>query len=81
MVEALRSFADGDTMATANLLIAIEPSLPNLGGSQAQLEVLDDTIIEALRRSGRSSEARERLEQRLKRRPSYRYRNWLSQVP
>lgn len=81
VVEALRSFAEDDTMAAANLLIEIERSLPNLGGSRAQLEVLDDTIIEALRRSGRSSEAQERLEKRLQRRPSKRDRNWLSRVP
>lgn len=81
VVEALRSFVEDDTMAAANLLIEIERSLPNLGGSRAQLEVLDDTIIEALRRSGRSSEARERLEQRFQRRPSNRDRNWLSRVP
>ncbi len=80
VVEALRSFADDDTMTAANELIEIEPSLPNLGGSRAQLEVLDDTIIEALRRSGRSSEARGRLEQRLRRRPSNRDRDWLSRI-
>lgn len=53
---------------------------PNLGGSRAQLEVLDDTLIEALRRSGRSAEARERLAQRLQRRPSNRDRDWLSRI-
>jgi tetratricopeptide (TPR) repeat protein len=77
VVDALRSFAEDDTMTAANVLIEIEPSLPNLGGSRAQLEVLEDTIIEALRRSGRSSEAKDRLEQRLQRRPSNRDRNWL----
>ena len=81
VVEAIRSFAESDTMAAANELIAIEPSLASLGGSRAQLEVLDDTIIEALRRSGRNSETRNRLEQRLRRRPSNRDRDWLSRVP
>ena len=81
VVEALRSFVADDPMTAAKVLLGIEPSLPNLGGSRAQLEVLDDTIIEALLRSGRNSEAQARLEQRLQRRPSYRDRNWLSRVP
>lgn len=81
VVDALGCFATEDTTAAANGLIAIESSLPNLGGSRAQLEVLDDTIVEALRRSGRSSEARARLEQRLERRPSTRDRQWLDRIP
>lgn len=80
VIEALTSFAKADTITAANTLIEIEHSLPNLGGSRAQLEVLDDTLIEALRRSGRSSEARERLAQRLRRRPSNRDRDWLSRI-
>ena len=81
VVEALRSFVADDPMAAANVLLEVEDWLPNLGGSRAQLEVLDDTIIEALLRSGRNSEAQARLEQRLQRRPSDRDRNWLSRVP
>jgi tetratricopeptide (TPR) repeat protein len=81
VVEALRSFAEDDTTAAANGLIEIEPSLASLGGSRAQLEVLDDTIIEALRRSGRNADARKRLERRLRRRPSNRDRDWLGSAP
>lgn len=80
VIEALTSFAEADTNTAANKLIEIEHALPNLGGSRAQLEVLDDTLIEALRRSGRSSEARERLAKRLRRRPSNRDRDWLSRI-
>lgn len=80
VIEALTSFAEADTNTAANKLIEIEHSLPSLGGSRAQLEVLDDTLIEALRRSGRSSEARERLTQRLRRRPSNRDRDWFSRI-
>jgi predicted Zn-dependent protease len=73
---ALADFAEGDANAAADRLLEHEPDLVTIGGSRAQLEVLDDTLITALARSGRANAAAERLEARLARRPSLRDRRW-----
>jgi hypothetical protein len=73
---ALADFADGDANATADRLLEHEADLVTIGGSRAQLEVLDDTLITALSRSGRVNAATERLQARLARRPSLRDRRW-----
>lgn len=77
VVEALRCFALNDMAAAADRLVAVESFRTRLGGSRAQLEVLEDTTIEALRRSGRVAEARERLTARVARRSTARDRDWL----
>ena len=73
---ALADFADGDANAAADRLLEHETDLVTIGGSRAQLEVLDDTLITALSRSGRVNSATERLQARLARRPSLRDRRW-----
>jgi hypothetical protein len=80
LAEAVLAFAAGDVTGAADRLVAVEPIVPSLGGSRAQLEVVDDTTIEALRRAGRRTEARRRLEARLARRPSQRDAHWLARL-
>lgn len=77
---ALADFADGDTNEAADRLLEHEPDLVTIGGSRAQLEVLEDTLITALWRSGRANAAAERLENRLARRPSLRDRHWYATI-
>lgn len=82
-VEACRALADyleGDARAAADRLLANEPDLVTIGGSRAQLEVLDDTLIAALARSGRVGDAAQRLDIRLARRPSVRDRRWRATI-
>ena len=76
VVEAIGRCAADDWARVADRLLELEPGLPALGGSRAQLEVLDDTTIEALRRAGRVGEARQRLDRRITARPTPRDQNW-----
>lgn len=77
---ALADYVEGDTRAAADRLLAHEPDLVTIGGSRAQLEVLDDTLIAALARSGRAGDAAQRLDTRLARRPSVRDRQWRATI-
>ena len=80
VVEALRCFAVDDMVRAAEHLVAAEPRWACLGGSRAQLEILEDTTIEALRRCGRVPEAQERLATRHARRPTERDQAWLARI-
>jgi hypothetical protein len=77
---ALADFADGDVHTAADRLLASESDLVAIGGSRAELEVLDDTLITALARCGRPGAAAERLDTRLARRPSMRDRRWRATI-
>ena len=77
---ALADFVDGDVRAAADRLLAKEADLVMIGGSRAQLEVLDDTLITALERSGRPDAAARRLDTRLARRPSLRDQRWRATI-
>ena len=80
VVDALSRFAQGDARGAAELLLSAEGSVAGLGGSRAQLEVVDDTLIAALRNSGQIAEARARLTIRLQRRPTRRDAQWLTDM-
>jgi hypothetical protein len=80
VVEAIGWCAADDWARAADRLLELEPRLPALGGSRAQLEVLDDTTIEALRRAGRVGEARQRLDRRIAARPTPRDQHWRTQL-
>lgn len=78
--EGLVAFGKGDYAAAADLIEAVLPELPRVGGSHAQREIFDDTYIVACLRAGRGSAARERLTKRLSERPSDRDQRWLASV-
>lgn len=80
VIDALNRFVQDDARGAAELIESVELSTPTLGGSRAQLEVVDDTLITALQRSGRFTDAQTRLTARLKRRPTLRDANWLADV-
>jgi hypothetical protein len=52
--------------------------LPRIGGSHAQREVVEDTLIVAFLGSGQSGKAARLLRSRLARRPSARDEGWLA---
>jgi hypothetical protein len=51
-----------------------------IGGSGAQREVIEDTLVVALMRSGEAKKARNLLERRLHRRPSPRDVRWRQEI-
>jgi tetratricopeptide (TPR) repeat protein len=75
---ALADRIDGDDVSASDRLLAIEHDLLLIGGSHAQREVLEDTLIETLIRAGRIEDASFRLRARLERRPSALDEAWLT---
>ena len=70
LAEGCAAYVEGDHAVAARRLLAAEPGFARLGGSHAQREVFEDTLLEALVRCGRLEEASDRLRARLDRRPS-----------
>jgi hypothetical protein len=73
------ALACGDNARAATVLEAALTDLPRIGGSHAQREIFEDSLIVACLRSGRSAEAAQLLRARLNRRPSSRDEVWLAQ--
>jgi hypothetical protein len=78
MCRALRAFADEDFPACARELEPVLADVVRIGGSHAQREIIEDTLIVALMRSGELPRARKMLDRRLHRRPSPRDARWLA---
>ncbi len=68
----------GDTAEAARVLEAALVELPRIGGSHAQREVFEDSLIVACLRSEQSAKAARLLRARLNRRPSTRDEAWLA---
>jgi hypothetical protein len=73
---ALAKFADEDYAACAQALAPVLSDVVRIGGSHAQRELVEDTFVVALMRSGEVPRARNLLDARLHRRPSLRDRRW-----
>jgi tetratricopeptide (TPR) repeat protein len=78
--DAYLAFARGDWDRAANLFQLARPEFVRLGGSHAQRDVFEETLIEACARAGRLEQARAILEERLNRRPNGRDRRWLEHI-
>jgi len=72
LVDALAHLADGDPGRAADRLFGLLGAVWRLGGSDAQREVVEDTLIAALLAAGRYDEARPVIDRRLDRRDSRR---------
>ena len=72
LAEAIAAFSAGDYETTVTLLQPYEEQIRRVGGSHAQWEVFEDTLLEAYLRSGRYDLAEPLLRRRLNRRPSER---------
>ena len=68
--DALLAYLAEDWSRAADLLTDVHPLLPRAGGSAAQREVVEETILNALVNAGRAQEAENLLHERLHRRPS-----------
>ena len=68
LAPALMLLVDGRASGAADRLRALLPQVIRLGGSDAQREVVEDTLIAALLRAERFAEARPVIDRRLDRR-------------
>jgi Tfp pilus assembly protein PilF len=76
MCRALHAFAGEDYAACVTALEGVLHEVVRIGGSHAQREIVEDTFIVALIRSGEMARARDLLDTRLHRRPSARDTRW-----
>ena len=77
VAEAMAAFAQGDDDTVIRLLVPVLPGLVRVGGSHAQRDVFEETLLGAYLRSGRTEAAALLFRERLDRRPSARDRSWL----
>lgn len=80
LAKGVQSFADGDYQDAADRFDGLVEQLPRIGGSHAQREVFEDTILESFIRAERFDQAQSLLNARLKRRTSVRDELWLSRT-
>ncbi len=73
---AALAFAEEDYAACVRILEPVAAEVVRIGGSGAQREVVEDTLLQALMRSGESAKAGALLDHRLHRRPSPRDARW-----
>lgn len=69
LVDGFERLLRGDHAGAALRLQALLPALPDLGGSAAQREVVEETLLFCLRHTDRAAEAGDLLRARLARRP------------
>ncbi|MBB4381097.1 tetratricopeptide repeat protein [Bradyrhizobium sp. SBR1B] len=77
---AALAFANADYADCARILGPLTRDFARVGGSGAQREILEDTLLLALMRSGQAAQARDLLDRRLHRRPSQRDTRWSHQI-
>lgn len=76
----VRAFADGDFRGCAQSLEPVAGEIVRIGGSHAQRDMIEDTLLVALINAGETAKARALLDTRLHRRPSLRDVRWRAQV-
>ncbi|ETW97425.1 MAG: hypothetical protein ETSY1_22700 [Candidatus Entotheonella factor] len=80
LVQGIVDFAQGEYAKSAQLLEPVCPQLVRIGGSHAQREVFEDTLLEAHLRAEQFDKAEAMLAERLARRPTPRDTFWLGRV-
>jgi len=74
-----QAFAEGDNDNAIRILEPLMPAVVRIGGSHAQRELWEDTLIVAYLRAGRRDKATKMISDRLRRRPSLRDEAWSRQ--
>lgn len=77
---AALAFAADDYGRCVEILEPMAAEAVRIGGSNAQREVIEDTLLVALLRASETEKARVLLDRRLHRRPSPRDQRWLSRL-
>jgi hypothetical protein len=80
LAEGLGAFGRGDYDEAVRLLEPVAGEVVRIGGSHAQREVFEDTLLEAYLRTGRGEQAEQLLLMRLERRPWPRDHYWLGRA-
>src|SRR5262249_22578343 len=80
LVQGIADFAQGAYARAAALLEPVCPHLVRIGGSHAQREVFEDTLLEAYLRAEQFDKAATMLTERLARRASARDTFWLGRA-
>lgn len=80
LAEGYSAFAAGEWNLAANLFETAAPEVIRLGGSHAQRDVFEETLIEANVRADRPERAKRLLGARLERRPNGRDQRWLAHI-
>lgn len=80
IAQGAAAFAAGDYAEAANLMGPTYPMMARIGGSHAQREVFEDTLLESYVRAGMYDEAKSMLEERLSRRSSPRDTYWMGRL-
>ncbi len=76
LCRGMRAFAEGDHENAIRILEPLMPALVRIGGSHAQRELWEDTLIVACLHGGRGDKAAKLISDRLQRRPSARDEAW-----
>lgn len=80
LVKGINAFASDAYDDAVTYLEPVFPQLERIGGSHAQREVFEDTLLEAYLRAGQYDKAEDMLTERLKRRSSVRDSYWLGRA-
>ena len=80
LVQGIQAFAEADYGKAADLMEPVFPQLTRVGGSHAQREVFEDTLLETYLRAERFDKAEDMLRTRLKQRETARDLFWLGRV-
>jgi hypothetical protein len=80
LVQGIVAFAQGAYAQAARWLEPVCPHLVRIGGSHAQREVFEDTLLEAYLRAEQFDKAQAMLAERLTRRATARDTFWLGRV-
>ena len=78
--EGFAAFVRGEYAAAARAIEPFVDDISRCGGSHAQQDVWEETLVAAWIRCGEADKARRALEQRLARRPSPRAQRWLARA-
>jgi hypothetical protein len=76
LCRGVRAFAEGDNENAIRILEPLMPALVRIGGSHAQRELWEDTLIVACLRGGHRAKAAKLIANRLHHRPSARDEAW-----
>ena len=80
LVKGIEVFGQGKYTESVSFLEPVFPWLVRIGGSHAQREVFEDTMLEAYIRAGQFDKAETLLRDRLRQRDSVRDTFWLGRV-